>query len=156
MVVTVEGVGGGVTTRNDHNVWLLLPTYAGERWKPGEQQYDAALQELGRKVCREEERDIQDLVFKLKLLKQAKAEESGNAATKILRRMAPLRRYNTTSIAVVNVHKCTGACLLSAVALALLDFNHSCCPCTCAARLRGICRSTLSGKQSVMVWRNQL
>jgi hypothetical protein len=35
---------------------------------------------------------LQDLVFKLKVLRAAKAQESGNAATKILKRIVKLRR----------------------------------------------------------------
>ena len=62
-----------------------------QQWVAGDSRYDAALQELGTKVCREEERKIYDLVFKLKLLRDDKAQESGNAATKILRRIIKLR-----------------------------------------------------------------
>ena len=76
----------------------MLPTlaqFAGERenWRPGHERYDAALRELAAKVCREEECTVQDLVFKLKVLRAAKAKESGDAATKILRRIIRLRWY---------------------------------------------------------------
>lgn len=71
----------------------MPPWRAGERqaWQPGHSQYDAALHQVAVKVCQEEERTIQDLVFKLKVLRSAKAKESGNAATKILRRIIRLR-----------------------------------------------------------------
>lgn len=42
-------------------------------------------------MCCEEESTIQDLVFKLRVLRAAKADESGNAATKLLRRIIRLR-----------------------------------------------------------------
>ena len=48
---------------------------------------------MATKVCCEEERTTQDLVFKLKVLRAAKADESGSAATKILRRIIRLRRW---------------------------------------------------------------
>jgi len=38
---------------------------------------------VAKKVCRETAREIQDRVFKLKLLKQHKADESGKPATKL-------------------------------------------------------------------------
>lgn len=85
-------------TANGFHARLFLlscaSVFVGERelWKPGHARYDAGLQEVAAKVCREEERIIQDLVFKLKVLRAAKADESGNAATKILRRIIRLRR----------------------------------------------------------------
>lgn len=77
-----------------HDTLLSFPfpvLHAGERWKPGDEKFVAALCEVGAKVCREEEHTIQDLVFKLKVMRQKKAHESGNAATKILRRIIPHR-----------------------------------------------------------------
>ena len=76
-----------------HATFVCIPLAAERRsWEPGHAGYDAGLQELAQKVCREEERTIQDLVFKLKVLRSAKADESGNAATKLLRRIIRLRR----------------------------------------------------------------
>jgi hypothetical protein len=70
----------------------ILPAAERVSWAPGHAKYDAGLQELATHVCREEERTIQDFVFKLKVLRTAKADESGSAATKLLRRIIRLRR----------------------------------------------------------------
>lgn len=82
-----------VTSLSPFGVFMCCYLEPGgrEQWLAGDSRYDAALQELGAKVCREEERKIYDLVFKLKLLRDDKAQESGNAATKILRRIIKLR-----------------------------------------------------------------
>jgi hypothetical protein len=56
---------------------------AEDRWQPGQPRYDSAAVEVAKKVCRETAREIQDRVFKLKLLKQDKADESGKPATKL-------------------------------------------------------------------------
>lgn len=70
----------------------MHPNYsAGGRWKEDMPEYQAALQELSLAVCRTVERQIHDLVFRRKLIKAAKAFESGKNANKLLKRMERLR-----------------------------------------------------------------
>lgn len=67
----------------------------GERatWKPGFQRYDAAMRELATRSCQQQQRAVQDLVFKLKLQKRAKDQEtSSTARTKIRRKMMRQRQ----------------------------------------------------------------
>ena len=64
---------------------------AGDRWRPGHPRYDAAARELALRKCRTEAREVQDRAFKIKLLRQDKALESGVRATKLGRRIGKLR-----------------------------------------------------------------
>ena len=54
-------------------------------------EYQATLQELSQVVCHTVEHQIHDLVFRRKLIKGAKAFESGKNANKLLKRMERLR-----------------------------------------------------------------
>ncbi len=47
---------------------------------------------MARRWCDAEARQVRDLVFKISLLNQAKQLESGNAATKLGKRISKLRR----------------------------------------------------------------
>lgn len=53
----------------------------------GHERYDEGLRELAQRKCHEEERTIQQMVFRYKVMKRSKGMESGNQATKIKRRM---------------------------------------------------------------------
>ena len=61
--------------------------------KSGMPQYETALQELSLVVCSTVQRQIHDLVFRRKLLKTAKAFESGKNANKLDKRMSRIRGY---------------------------------------------------------------
>ncbi|EFN50518.1 expressed protein [Chlorella variabilis] len=62
-----------------------------QRWAPGQEEYDAGARQVALRVCIAEAREIQDRVFRIKMIKQDKAQESGNAATKMGRKISKLR-----------------------------------------------------------------
>ena len=66
---------------------------ADQRWAPGQEEYDAGARHVALRVCIAEARKIQDRVFRIKMIKQGKAQESGNAATKMGRKISKLRRF---------------------------------------------------------------
>jgi hypothetical protein len=76
-----------------HPALAALHHVAGGRWKTGMPQYETALQELSLVVCSTVQRQIHDLVFRRKLLKTAKAFESGKNANKLDKRMCRIRGY---------------------------------------------------------------